>query len=181
MISKEDILEMKSSMNVASLIESLKDPNPLIRVEAIKALSELHLGDVAALLGVVINDPDPRVQRAIQDVSMGLPVRDEGNVRLGGDIRADDRSFQQSKSKKAEIHSERVTDEQLKFRWFWILLKTWGVTSVLFAFLILIFAFSQGSFGDSDQVISVLIFASLGVIMLVIAAKKLRSNKESEL
>lgn len=159
----EDIHIMVLRNDVEGLVKASKDVDETIREEAVKVLRVLNPPEAAEVLKQALSDPSPKVRRA----ALG-----NGKMRPGFQERVQEQNRSVSADDSAKLANKR--DSQ---RWLWILLGTWGIGSLLLAFLILIFMFSDGNFGHTGQIIGILVSGFFGVVMLWVAVKKLRSTK----
>ena len=99
----EDVQLMVSRNDVQGLIRAASDADETIRLEAVKALKALNPPEAREVLMQAQNDSSPKVRRAVMlDQSM----------------------------RGVAVSGERK-DKQDSLRWLWILLGTWGVSSIL--------------------------------------------------
>ena len=73
-----------------------------------------------------------------------------------------------------------IEERRDSLQWLWSLFTIIGVSSILFVILILVFMFSGGDFGNTSQIIGVLIIGIPGIIMLWISFKKLKERKDKQ-
>jgi hypothetical protein len=156
----EDIQIMVLRHDVPGLIKAAKDADETIREQAIKALRLIDSEEVAQVLLDALNDPSDKVRRAAQFACKPKPL---GQPREGAPVVAI----------PVEIPQEFEQRKDLK-RWLWIVLGSWGIAFLLLAGLVLFTMFSGGNFGNSGQILMVIVFALSGCILLYISVKRLK-------
>ena len=161
MSTYEDIQIMVLRHDVQGLIKAAKHPDETIREQAIKALRLIDTPEVLTVLTEALNDPSDKVRRAAQFACKpkSVPQLREGKpvVMMPVDI---PKEFEPKK----------------EVRWLWIVLGSWGVACLLLAALMFSSVFSSGNFGNSGQLLSIFVLILLGLILLFLSVKKLKSR-----
>lgn len=146
----EDVQLMVMRNDVQGLIRAASDADETIRLEAVKALKALNPPEAREVLMQAQNDSSPKVRRAVMlDQSM----------------------------RGVAVSGERK-DKQDSLRWLWILLGTWGVSSILLSLLISVLVFSNGNFENSTSTIGILIFGVGGIVLLWLAVLMLKKKNQ---
>ena len=146
----EDVQIMVLRNDVQGLIRAASDADETIRLEAVKALKALNPPEAREVLMQAQNDSSPKVRRAVMlDQSM----------------------------RGVAVSGERK-DKQDSLRWLWILLGTWGVSSILLSLLISVLVFSNGNFDNSSSTIGILVFGVGGIVLLWLAVLMLKKKNQ---
>ncbi|PKM64430.1 MAG: hypothetical protein CVU96_02840 [Firmicutes bacterium HGW-Firmicutes-20] len=153
----EDIDLMVLRNDIEGLMKAAKDADETIRERAVKALRAINPDEAREVLRQAQSDPSAKVRRAASGVTLG------------------DVSLHEKTSGQRQIE-DKVEENKISIRWLWIMIGTWGVGSLLLALLILVLMFSGGNFGNSAQIIGVLVLGIPGIVMLWVAVKKLREG-----
>jgi hypothetical protein len=158
----EDIHIMVLRNDVEGLMKAAKDADETIREQAVKALKALNPTEARDVIEQAKSDPSAKVRRAALGVSLGEAVLSE-------------KQLNKSQATDNEV-TDGFTDKRNSLRWLWIVLGTWGVAMLLLTMLILAAMFSDGNFGNSGQIIGVLVLGILGVALLWVAVKMLKEG-----
>ncbi|MDO9592363.1 MAG: HEAT repeat domain-containing protein [Erysipelotrichaceae bacterium] len=153
----EDIDLMVLRNDIEGLMKAAKDADETIRERAVKALRAINPDEAREVLRQAQSDSSAKVRRAASGVTLG------------------DASLREKTSVQTPIE-DKVEENKISIRWLWIMIGTWGVGSLLLALLILVLMFSGGNFGNSAQIIGVLVLGVPGIVMLWVAVKKLREG-----
>jgi hypothetical protein len=158
----EDIHIMVLRNDVEGLMKAAKDADETIREQAVKALKAINPTEARDVIEQAKSDPSAKVRRAALGVSLGEAVLSE-------------KQLNKSQPTDNEI-TDGFTDKRNSLLWLWIVLGTWGVAMLLLTMLILAAMFSDGNFGNSGQIIGVLVLGILGVALLWFAVKMLKEG-----
>lgn len=169
----EDIRIMVLRGDIQGLIKATKDADETIREEAVKVLRAMNPPEAKEAIEQALSDSSSKVRRA----ALGF-TKDELTQGAKGKIVSGvhEHLADQAMPVIVEIPDEFKSKKD-SLRWLWILIGTWGVSCILLAMLILMLMFSSGNFGNSGQIIGILVLGIPGIAMLWFAVKKLRSKK----
>jgi hypothetical protein len=158
----EDIHLMVLRNDVEGLMKAAKDADETIRLEAVKALKAINPIEAKDVIEQAKSDPSAKVRRAALGISLG----EESLHKTLAD---------QAQAVVVDVPDE-VRDKRNPLRWLWIVLGTWGVALLLLTMLILVAMFSGGNFGNSGQIIGVLVLGIPGAALLWVAVKMLKEG-----
>ena len=122
--------------DIQGLILSASDADETIRLEAISVLKSLNPPEAKEVLDLALNDPRPKVRTVATDIIVEKVI-DEVSVE------SNDQSYEQSikqddlEEKKQEI----IDDRKISQNKLWIFFTIFGVSSLIFSILILIFMY----------------------------------------
>lgn len=122
--------------DIQGLILSASDADETIRLEAISVLKSLNPPEAKEVLDLALNDPRPKVRTVATDIIVEKVI-DEVSVE------SNDQSYEQSikqddlEEKKQEI----IDDRKILQNKLWIFFTIFGVSSLIFSILILIFMY----------------------------------------
>jgi hypothetical protein len=156
----EDIDLMVLRNDIEGLMKAAKDADETIREHAVKALRAINPEEAREVLRQAQSDPSAKVRRAASGLALG-----EDSLR------------EKTADQTQKVDGDESKDNKVSIRWLWIMVGTWGVGSVLLALMILVWMFSGGNFGNSGQIIGILVLGGLGIVMLWVAVMKLKEGK----
>lgn len=78
--------------------------------------------------------------------------------------------------RRAALGLEDKKVKKCNLRWLWIMVGTWGVSSILLAMLILFLMFSDGNFAFTSLIFAILVSGIFGGVLLRVAVVKLREK-----
>ena len=168
----EDIHIMALRNDVKGLILAASDADETIRVEAVKVLKALNPPEAREVLTLALDDPSPKVRSAASGISQEQIVQKALN-----EMKAEynEQTVDEDVVKEKELNA--IVDRRDSLQWLWTLFTIIGVSSLLFVMFILLFMFSGGDFGNTGQIIGILIIGIPGIVLLWISFKKLRGRK----
>ncbi|MDP3305801.1 MAG: HEAT repeat domain-containing protein [Erysipelotrichaceae bacterium] len=173
----EDIHSMVLRNDVKGLILAASDADETIREEAVKVLRALNPPEAKEVLTLALDDPSPNVRSAASGISQEQVVQQAmAEMALESNEETDDEDDDVIKEKELNA----IEDRRDSLQWLWTLFTIIGVSSILFVMLILIFMFSGGDFGNTGQMIGILIIGIPGIVLLWISFRKLRERKEKD-
>jgi VIT1/CCC1 family predicted Fe2+/Mn2+ transporter len=168
----EDIHIMVLRNDVDGLILAASDADETIREEVIKVLKALNPPQAREVLKQALNDPSLKVRRAASGMFENQMVQ-----KAMEEMAAESNEQTIDEDIPQEKASNTIEERRDSLQWLWTLFTIIGVSSILFVILILVFMFSGGDFGNTSQIIGVLIVGIPGIILSWISFKKLRDRK----
>jgi hypothetical protein len=170
----EDIRIMVLRGDIQGLIKATKDADETIREEAVKVLRAMNPPEAKEAIEQALSDSSSKVRRAALGFTKDeLAQGAKGKIVSGVDEQLADQAMPVIVEIPDEFKSKKDS-----LRWLWILIGTWGVGCILLAMLILMLMFSSGDFGNSGQIIGILVLGIPGIAMLWFAVKKLKGKSE---
>lgn len=163
----EDIDLMVLRNDIEGLMKATKDADETIREHAVKALKAINPEEAREVLRQAQSDSSAKVRRAASGETLG-------------DVSLREKMADKAQAVVVDV-PEEFQDKKVPLRWLWIMIGTWGVGSLLLALLILVLMFSGGNFGNSAQIIGILVLGIPGIVMLWVAVKKLREGGQKQL
>ncbi|PKM70262.1 MAG: hypothetical protein CVU94_00175 [Firmicutes bacterium HGW-Firmicutes-19] len=156
----EDIDLMVLRNDIEGLMKAAKDADETIREHAVKALRAINPEEAREVLRQAQSDPSAKVRRAASGLALG-----------------EDSLKEKMADQTQKVDGDEGKDIKISIRWLWIMIGTWGVGSVLLALMILVWMFSGSNFGNTGQIIGILVLSGLGIVMLWVAVMKLKEGK----
>lgn len=122
--------------DIQGLILSASDADETIRIEAISVLKSLNPPEATEVLDLALNDPRPKVRTLATDIIVEKVI-DEVSVE------SNDQSYEQSiKQDDLEEKKQEIIDDRKSLQnKLWIFFSIFGVSSLIFSILILIFMY----------------------------------------
>jgi hypothetical protein len=169
----EDIRIMVLRNDVEGLIRASKDYDETIREEVIRVLRAMNPPEAKEVLEQALSDSSAKVRSAALGISQNA-LAQGAKGKIVSDLH--EHLVHQAMPVVVDV-PEQFKDKRDQLRWLWILMGIWGVGSILLALMILVLMFSDGNFGNSGQIIGILIIGIPGIVMLWISFKKLKVDK----
>lgn len=171
----EDVHIMVLRNDVDGLILAASDADETIREEVIKVLKAMNPPQAKEVLELALNDPSPKVRRAALGMSKNQIVQ-QAMKEMAAE--SNEQTIEEDIPQEKALNA--IEERRDSLQWLWSLFTIIGVSSILFVILILVFMFSGGDFGNTSQIIGVLIIGIPGIIMLWISFKKLKERKDKQ-
>lgn len=122
--------------DIQGLILSASDADETIRQEAMSELKSLNPPDAKEVLDLALNDPRPEVRTVATDIIVEKVIEEVS-------VESNDQSYEQSiKQDDLEVKKQEIIDDRKSLQnKLWIFFAVFGISSLIFSILILIFMY----------------------------------------